>query len=375
MKKIFLTIPWFSPAYKAGGPIQSVHNLVQALGNEYEFYIFTSASDLNGERLTGITKNKWVSFRPGVQVYYDARNRRSDRLVKECENIKPDLIYIVGLYSWHFSTVPLFFCKAPVKILSVRGMLHSAALRQKALKKNIFLSFLKFMGIGQHTVFHATDEQEEIYIKEVFGKNRKVLLASNLPGLLAPGARKEKRIDALRLISICLLSPMKNIHLVLRALQDCTATIIYDIYGVVKEEAYWQGCEEKIALLPPNIQVEFHGALPPAQVPEKLLQAHVYIQPSGSENYGHSLVQALSAGLPLITSTHTPWQHLQENEAGINVNTDPVDIATAINFFAAQPAEEFSLWQLGASTYIRSRVEEEKTINSYRKLFNTDARI
>ena len=31
-KKIFITIPWFLPAFRAGGPIQSVANLVK----EYE---------------------------------------------------------------------------------------------------------------------------------------------------------------------------------------------------------------------------------------------------------------------------------------------------------------------------------------------------
>jgi hypothetical protein len=32
LKNIFITIPWFLPAYKAGGPVQSVANMVEQLG-------------------------------------------------------------------------------------------------------------------------------------------------------------------------------------------------------------------------------------------------------------------------------------------------------------------------------------------------------
>ena len=39
MLKILVFIDWYKPAYKAGGPISSVYNLTELLGDEIQFYI------------------------------------------------------------------------------------------------------------------------------------------------------------------------------------------------------------------------------------------------------------------------------------------------------------------------------------------------
>ena len=36
-KKVLICIDWFLPAYKAGGPIQSISNMVNHLKNHIEF--------------------------------------------------------------------------------------------------------------------------------------------------------------------------------------------------------------------------------------------------------------------------------------------------------------------------------------------------
>ena len=46
-KKILIFIDWFTPGFKAGGPIKSVSNIVNSLFNEFDFYIITSDRDIN----------------------------------------------------------------------------------------------------------------------------------------------------------------------------------------------------------------------------------------------------------------------------------------------------------------------------------------
>ena len=46
MLKIVVFIDWYKPAYKAGGPISSIYNLIELLGDEMEFYVVTSDSCL-----------------------------------------------------------------------------------------------------------------------------------------------------------------------------------------------------------------------------------------------------------------------------------------------------------------------------------------
>ena len=99
---------------------------------------------------------------------------------------------------------------------------------------------------------------------------------------------------------------------------------------------------------------------------------HVYIQPSDSENYGHSMVEALSAGLPLITSENTPWLNLQEEFAGVNVVLDPTAISKAIDRFARMSQEEFDGMSAAAAAYIHKRVNLEEINQQYQRMFSKD---
>ena len=369
MKTIFITIPWFSPAYKAGGPIQSVANMVAELKEGYRFYIFCGDTDLDGTVLNNIEPGKWVPHNAWTEVWYAPKAERSKNLLAAVEAIKPDILYSVGIFDWYFNWVPLIFCKVPVKILSVRGMLHPGALTQKKVKKGLFLQLLKLYGLQRKVVFHATDAAEARYIKDCFGDTATIKTAGNFPRLFHQEQGEPKKPGELNLISLALISPMKNHLLVLEALKQCTAQIQYDIYGPVKEMSYWQQCLEEVQRLPENITVQYHGDLPPAKVKEILLPSAVFILPSKSENFGHSIIEALSAGLPVITSTHIPWNGLEAARAGLNVETEATAIATAIECFAAMDADQFAEWSRAAATYASGAINIDHLKKEYAELF------
>lgn len=369
MKRIFITIPWFTPAYKAGGPIQSILNLINNPQEGVEYFIFTSVRDLDGEKLKDIQANNWYQFTEHTKVFYSKRVGRADVLMAQVKIVQPNVIYAIGIFDWHFNMTPILFCRADKKILSVRGMLHTAALQQKSFKKNIFLAFVKMMGIRHMSEFHATDEVEANYIKEVFGKKAKVHIADNYPRLLASKNNNEKKQGKLKLVSICLISKMKNILLVLESLKFCKADIEYSIYGIIKDEPYWQSCLDTIKLMPANIKVTFNGALLPSQVEDVLHQHQIFIQPSESENYGHALVEALSAGLPVITSEYTPWKNLEEQKAGLNVALHSAAVASAIDYFAAMNEEEYTEWSTASNIYINSVIDVKEIDGQHQKMF------
>jgi glycosyltransferase involved in cell wall biosynthesis len=369
MTKIFITIPWFLPAFRAGGPIQSIANLVREFHEGVEYYIFCSDTDLNGGVIENITTGEWVHYNDYTQVWY-ANEKISDSLVKQVEAVKPDILYIIGLYSWHFNIVPLIFCKHPKKILSVRGMLHPGALSQKKWKKKIYLQLFKLMEYQHKIVFHATDAAEEKYIRNHFGKPAVISIAGNLPNKIGalPVAKKES--GSLTLISIALISPMKNILMVVEVLGKIESAVQYDIYGPAKDSGYWNECLARIKSLPPDIKVTAHKEIEPSKVKEVLTGAHVFILPSKSENFGHAIYEALSAGRPVITSNHTPWNHLQESCAGMNVSVeDNVELTDAINFFAAMDEPTLIQWQQGAIDYAARAIDMEKIRGQYREMF------
>ena len=72
MKKILIFIDWYTPAFKAGGPISSIYNLTQFLEEEINFYIVTSNKDLNSKKgLQGIKTNTWQQINKSKVIYLD----------------------------------------------------------------------------------------------------------------------------------------------------------------------------------------------------------------------------------------------------------------------------------------------------------------
>ena len=369
--KIFISIPWFSPAYKAGGPIQSIANMVQAMGEAYTFYIFCSNEDADHQSLAVTAVNSWTHHNSHTHVYYATQPQRSQKLSNAIEKIQPDVLFMVGLFSPTFTLVPLFFGKAPLKILSVRGMLHPGALSIKSVKKNLYIAALKALGISRRCVFHGTDAAEQKFIKEVFGAKARVAIAGNFPKQLAPQSPLHKIENQLVLLSICLLSTMKNIGLVLAALGQCTANISYFIYGPVKDAAYWDRCLAQINKLPKNITVYYFKECLPADVPAVLQKAHVFILPSKSENYGHAIIEALTVGLPVITSKHTPWDGLEASGAGFNVEADVDAITTAIQHYALMDHTGYAAAAQHAAAYAKQRIDLHKILEENEALFNS----
>jgi glycosyltransferase involved in cell wall biosynthesis len=373
MTKIFITTPWFVPAYRAGGLVQSVANLVKTFNNNVEYFILCQDVDLNGAVLENIETNKWLRFDDHTHVWYAGPERISDTIVKQVEKLKPDILYIIGMFSWHFNIVPMLFCKGPKKILSTRGMLHSGALSQKKWKKKIYLRLFKLLEYHYKVHFHATDDEEKKFILNYFGEVAKVSVAGNFPNKISPLAVALKEPGYLKLVSIAVISPMKNILFVLEALATSGYKIEYHIYGPLKDEDYWDVCKQKIKSLPENIKAFYHKEIEPRQVKEVLSEGHVFILPSKSENFGHAIYEALSAARPVITSNHTPWNSLKENNAGINVSTDNTgELINAVNFFAEMDAIQMERWSDGAYVYAEKMLNVEMIKKEYGRMFGAE---
>ena len=366
---VFITIPWFLPAYRAGGPIQSVANLIENFAEDVEYRVFCGDEDINGEPLTGVAKNEWTDYNSYTKVWYADKDNVSDVICKEIQHIKPEALYIIGLFSWHFNIVPMLFCKADKKIISVRGMLHPGALSQKKVKKRLFLTALKTVRVTAKNIFHATDEMEEQYIKKEFGLNTKTVVAGNFAKKMVDQWPLQKTAGYLIMVTIALISPMKNHLMVLESLKECRENIQYNIYGPIKDEVYWQKCKDIIAELPNNIIVQYRGEITPDFVADVLSHQHIFIMPSKSENFGHAIAEALSSGKPVITSNNTPWNNLELNDAGINTETDFKSISKAISFFAKLNQSEYNEFVKGSRLYSIKNNKKADNMKAYKKLF------
>lgn len=265
--------------------MQSIANLARELKGIYDIYIICTDTDSGDvEPLHNVQSDKWVDFEQGVaKVFYISKNNlKSGFITKLIQEINPDYIFVNGVYSFLFSITPLLAHTKAKKIMSVRGMLHPGALSQKALKKKVFLLFFKISGLHKSIMFHVTDTNEEKYVKSAFGENTKIFVAENFPKRIALAGNVEKKQNELTMVSIALISPMKNHLLVIQALKNVKSQIVYDIYGPVIDQSYWALCESATKSLPANITVTYKGELEPIHLAETLPAYNAFILPNFS---------------------------------------------------------------------------------------------
>jgi glycosyltransferase involved in cell wall biosynthesis len=58
--------------------------------------------------------------------------------------------------------------------------------------------------------------------------------------------------------------------------------------------------------------------------------ADLFVAPSEFENFGQSIAEALSVGVPVITTIGTPWKELKEKNCGWWIDPTPESIADAL---------------------------------------------
>ncbi len=379
-KKILIFIDWFLPGYKAGGPVRSMVNMVEYLADKYDFFIVTRNTDyLETEPYKNIESDRWVDFQPGVKVFYASpkfQNRRAfKRVVKDGDF---DIIYINGIYSWKFSILPLIVLKKTgIKsvIVASRGMLAQSAINVKADKKRFFLKAAKSLGLYKGVVFHVTNDKEGEDVKSALGKDIKTVIATNLPRKnLMPFNRISKIPGELKLVSLARIAPEKNTLYALEKLAEFdeqSGGVSFDIYGQIYSEEYWKRCEAIIDLLPENIKVSYKGTIPAEEVGTTIQKYHALFMPTRGENFGHVILESLSAARPVLISDQTPWRELDRKKAGWDLSLqDKNTWIEKLLELSEMDDNEFQKWSKGARTLAEEYVSSPELLEGYGSMFD-----
>lgn len=374
--KVLVFIDWFSPGYKAGGPITSMVNFVAHLTKELEIFIFTSDRDLGDlEAYSGVSPDQWLDG-GGCKVWYSSPGFRNyANILKTIRAIDPDVVYLNSMYSYDFSIKPLLAavlgnlnCRI---VLSPRGMLRPSALEHKSIKKKVFLQLIRASGIMRKVEFHATDEQEVSDIRKVFGKS-KVVKVANLPGL--PSAfvpPPPKASGFIKFIFVGRIHPIKNLDYLLAGLRDVKGAVELTIVGPLESAEYWERCQELISSFGNNISVRHVAEMPQQKVCDAIRNHHAFVLPTKGENFGHAIFEALAAGRPVLISDQTPWRNLELHGCGWDIALDDRDkFVKVLGFLTDMGQPEMDRICEAAWEYGQSFAKREEDVKAYIRLFN-----
>jgi hypothetical protein len=372
---LLIIYDYFFPAYKAGGPVQSLANMVILLQAEYRITVITGADDLHAGRLAGIQPDIWTSIMlPGAQTPVDiiyVGNKNMGPIIKKAiAAFNPAVVYLNGIFSFRFFFIPLIAVKHTKLVVCPRGMLQIGALAGKSVKKKIYLKILNIYGLVKNVTWHATNEAEKADVQRVFGNGAKIIIAPNIPRKPVQVFSYPAKIEGrLNLVYLSLISVKKNLLQLIEIVSGAHAGITLDIYGPVKDEGYWKKCQETIGKN--TGKIKYHGDVVPGLVLQVFSKYDASILLTKGENFGHALYESLSAGRPVITSYFTPWNDLEAKKAGWNVDIS-LELSTInlINAIAAMDIEAFHAYCKGAYALADEYYNSAYDKTSYKELFS-----
>ena len=377
-KKILVLIDWYLPGYKAGGPIQSVANMVARLKSDFEFAIVTGDTDENETQpYPNIKSDAWNILNDGTRVYYFSQSEKKfSTLKKIILQEQADVIYINSLFSVFFTLYPLvirkYFLPSRKTVLAPRGMLGKGALQIKSAKKKIFLLAARVAGFYKNITWHASTELEANEVKENFGKRQKVIVATNLTTLKSTASHRIKEAGKTRFIFLSRISSKKNLILSINALQKLPDHLQteFDIYGPVDDAEYWKKCKEAISKTPSHIKINYKGAVANAEAMKVLVHYHFSLLQTHHENFGHSIVESMAAGCPVVISDQTPWRNLALEKAGWDIAiNDELLLQDTLKKCCEMDQQTFDERSKAAFMFAEKVINNPQLIEDNKKLF------
>lgn len=343
--KVLHVIASMSP--DAGGPVTSVQGLTRALVHEDVYCeIFTVRRDGSEAEVTRDSPIPIHQFEPGFLARF--WNAYSKRLANVLRNrLASGTFDLVHVHEpWHYPGFVAFRAARKYTvpyILTPHGALDAWCLQQKAMKKRIYTRLIQNHILKFADALHALTQEERARVMEL-GYETPVRVAPN--GIdLAPFeetfnvsdflARHPGLLGKRVILFLGRLHPIKGLEVLTRSyikisrmFKDAALLIVGpDGDGIQKQ------MEATLKTASALDRTVFTGMLTGRDKLVALASADMLVLPSHAEVFGHVILEAWAAGLPVIVSRRCGLAtNVSEHDAGLVVEpNDDIALTQAIH--------------------------------------------
>ncbi|QQS35704.1 MAG: glycosyltransferase [Ignavibacteriales bacterium] len=331
--KIACISPSFYPAFYYGGPIFSTYyNALELSKLGVEIYV--STTDANGDESLDVKTNMFIEHTKNFFIKYYSPSTKNGFSYKMFGGLKKDIedsdiVYTQSVFS--LSTVLTFyFSKKSLKplIFSPRGQLGEWCLNAGSSFKKLWLRFF-IKPYADKIHWHVTSDQEKNEVLAVFPGSKVNVIANgiDLNQFESVNGFKDRRYYKRYtsgknfsniIVSMGRLHSKKGFDILIEAIKGVTEKYP-DTALLIAGEDYGEkrNLEETAIQNGLSNSVFFTGQINDVQ--EKIdffSNADIFALPSHNENFGIVYAEALAAGTPVVASTGTPWEIVEEFNCG-----------------------------------------------------------
>lgn len=242
------------------------------------------------------------------------------------------------------------------RVVSPRGMLSDWAMRRGRLKKSVAWRTWQRADLTEAIAFHATSQGEAADIRSA-GLDQPIAILPNgitLPSRMSDRIQSERR----RMLFLSRIHPKKGLENLVRAFaRVCLDTDWELVVAGPGDENYRMEVQRLVDQLGLTNRVSIRDAIADHAKWDLYASSELFVLPSYSENFGIAVAEALAAGVPVITTTATPWSGLKERRVGWWVEPTLDGIEEAMSQAIRATTMELAEMGARASTWVRSEFQ------------------
>ncbi|HRJ49476.1 MAG TPA: glycosyltransferase, partial [Phycisphaerales bacterium] len=367
---------------KSGGPVRAVLDLSR-LTCEAGHRVTVLSPDVSdsppewllppsrGERRPHVVRVPAFSGRGNLFPFGVVERIREEHIVKH------DVLHVHGM--WAPSNVQLTGAanRAGVPyIVSLRGMLDDWPMSQRTLKKRLFLLIAGRRMLHRAAFVHCTAEGEHQQSRRWFPKGRGRVIPNLLdlgPFRDAPGPDLARRTfegldrGELAVLFLSRVHYKKGVEHFLRAagiLRDRGVACRWYIAGD-GEPGYMKSLRDLCASLGLDDRVHFLGMVKGREKISLFQASDLFLLPTSQENFGFAIVEAMAAGVPVVTTKGVDlWPELQSCGGAEIVEQDAGPIADTVARLLADRAARRRMGEQ-ARAWVFENLEERAVIGQF----------
>ena len=283
--------------------------------------------------VTGLSPNPVYLEDVHVQFFDLSLNRwcsLATEFRKFLEVSQPDIVHINGIWEpqcWLFQQVAQGL---GIKVvLSPHGMLESYILHRHSMKKKMALALYQRRALRRVDYFHTTAQSELDQVRKLGYTQPAVVIANGIKTTDVLPKTEWKAVQNILFLSR--VHPKKGIDLLIEAVAQLPATALHITIAGEGDAAYVE--ELKRLAIQRKVAHQFHfiGGVYGKQKWELYQRSDLFVLPTYSENFGIVVPEALYTGLPVLTTTGTPWQELETEKCGWWIELNVANLTNALN--------------------------------------------
>jgi glycosyltransferase involved in cell wall biosynthesis len=234
-----------------------------------------------------------------------------------------------------------------VRVVHPHGMLEPHALTYSRAAKALARAFWQASSLRTASALRATSPEERSSFQTAgyYGLSLMIPNGIDTPpqgGFAERGERQPPLPSTRTLLSLGRIHPKKGLPVLLRAWSQLAPA--FADWQLVIAGPDERGHERELKALSVQLGVEqrctFAGPVYGADKASLLCQSDVFVLPSYSENFGMVVAEALAAGVPVVTTTGTPWARIEKMECGWWVPPEVEALTSALRVALALPASD-----------------------------------